>query len=114
MAWRLLDSGMAWQKFQAICEAHGGLREPPAANIMEPITSLSAGHVSHIDNRRLSRLAKLLGAPITPAAGLDMHVELGDRIQQGQPLFTLHANAPGELTYAKEYLESHPILTVSE
>ncbi len=113
MAWRLLDSGMAWQKFQAICEAQGGLREPPAANITEPITSLSAGHVSHIDNRRLSRLAKLLGAPTTPAAGLDMHVELGDRIEQGQPLFTLHANAPGELTYAKEYLESHPILTVS-
>lgn len=114
LAWRLLDSGAAWQKFQGICEAQGGLREPPVACITEPVSALSAGHISHIDNRRLSRLAKLLGAPTTPAAGLDMHVELGDRVQQGQPLFTLHANAPGELTYAKEYLESHPILIVSE
>ncbi len=114
LAWRLLDSGMAWQKFQGICAAQGGLHEPPVARIREPVSALSAGHISHIDNRRLSRLAKLLGAPTTPAAGLDMHVELGDRVQQGQPLFTLHANAPGELAYAKEYLKSHPFLSVPD
>lgn len=113
LAWRLLDSGMAWQKFQGICEAQGGLHEPPVARIKDPVIAASSGHISHIDNRRLSRLAKLLGAPTTPTAGLAMHVELGDSVQQGTPLFTLHAESTGELSYAKEYLKSHPFLTIS-
>jgi thymidine phosphorylase len=114
LAWRLLDSGMAWQKFQGICEAQGGMHEPPVAKIKDPVIAASAGHISHIDNRRLSRLAKLLGAPTTPTAGLTMHVELGDSVQQGMPLFTLHAESTGELSYAKEYLKSHPMLTISD
>lgn len=114
LAARFLDSGLAWQKFQSICEAQGGLREPAIASQREPVLADRAGHVSHIDNRRLSRLAKLLGAPATATAGLFMQVELGDRVVEGQPLFILHADAPGELAYAKEYLKTHPIFVVSD
>lgn len=103
---------MAWQKFQGICEAQGGMHEPGLATFREPVLAERGGHVAHIDNRRLSRLAKLLGAPTTPTAGLEMQVELGTHVQKGQPLFTLHAEAPGELAYAKEYLRTHPILEV--
>lgn len=112
LAHRILDSGMAWQKFQGICEAQGGMHEPGLATFREPVLAERSGHVAHIDNRRLSRLAKLLGAPTTPTAGLEMQVELGTHVQKGQPLFTLHAEAPGELAYAKEYLRTHPILEV--
>jgi thymidine phosphorylase len=113
-ACRLLESGAAWTKFQAICEAQGGLREPAVSGIRRPIVAEASGHVHAIDSRRLSRVAKLAGAPGAAAAGVEMHVKLGDRVQRGQALFTLHAEAPGELAYAIEYLAAHPLVTVGE
>jgi thymidine phosphorylase len=104
MARRTLDSGMAWTKFQAICAAQGGMRVPPVARFREQVVSRSAGHVAAFDNRRLSKLAKLAGAPQAPAAGIDLHVHLGDRVDAGQPLFTLHAETSGQLGYALEFL----------
>ena len=35
-------------------------------------------------------------------------MRLGDRVEQGQPLFTLHTETTGELAYALEYLQTHP------
>ena len=111
---RLLDSGAAWAKFQAICEAQGGLREPGVAPLREAVTAEHAGYVCDIDSRRLARVAKLAGAPGAPTAGLDLHVKLGDNVQRGMPLFTLHAEAPGELAYAKHYLATHRIITLAD
>ncbi len=113
-AWRLLDSGAAWDKFQAICEAQGGLRTPGVAALRSPIVAERSGYVAGIDSRRLARVAKLAGAPDAATAGLELHVGLGDRVERGQPLFTLHAQAPGELTYAKEYLGTHPVITLGD
>jgi thymidine phosphorylase len=73
------------------------------------------GRITAIDNRVLSRAAKLAGAPKAAAAGVDVHARLGDIVQPGQPLFTLHAQAPGELAYARQYVESRPpIFQISE
>ncbi len=67
--------------------------------------SITAGSRASPSSRaRPRRLAKLAGAPTAPAAGLDLHVRVGDRVIQGQPLFTVHAEAPGELAYALDYL----------
>jgi len=99
-----LMDGRAWRKFQAICEAQGGMRRPPTAPLCHAIEAGQRGTVVRIDNRRLSRLAKLAGAPRSIAAGIDMHVRLGDLVQRGQPLYTLQAEARGELEYALEYL----------
>jgi len=99
-----LNDGRAWRKFQAICEAQGGMREIPRSVVSHVVTARVPATISGFDNRRLSRLAKLAGAPASPAAGLDLHVRAGDRVAKGQPLFTLHAEAPGELDYALDYL----------
>jgi thymidine phosphorylase len=110
----LLESGAAWQKFQAICAAQGGLRQPGVAKLQQPIMAESAGYVSVMDNRRLARVAKLAGAPNAATAGLYLHVGLGDYVERGMPLFTLHAEASGELAYAQKYLSTHPVLTLSD
>jgi thymidine phosphorylase len=72
------------------------------------------GMVREIDSRRLARVAKLAGAPKAPAAGLELHVKLGDRVERGMPLFTVHAEALGELDYAFDYLEAHPLIDVGD
>lgn len=98
-----LADGRAWTKFQRICEAQGGMRTPPVAPVRKVWPAAHSGIVTHINNRKVSRLAKLAGAPDDKAAGVEMHVRLGDAILAGEPLLTVHAEAPGELDYALAY-----------
>ena len=110
-----LVDGRAWNKFQAICEAQGGMRTPPVAPLTCPLLAQSSGKISSIDNRKLSRLAKLAGAPRQKAAGIVMQVRLGERVTNGQPLLTVHAEAQGALDYALEYAAANPdILRIVE
>jgi thymidine phosphorylase len=104
---RVLDSGEAWSKFQKICEAQGGMRTPPRSLCRQPIASASAGRLTAIDNRKLAKVAKLAGAPDAKAAGVDVHVRLGESIEIGQPLYTIHAETPGELAYAFEFAQTN-------
>ena len=109
LAESLLDSGAAWRKFQAICAAQGGLREPPRARYQHPVLATRAGTLAYVNNRLIAKLAKLAGAPGAPAAGLDFHVRLGQRILPGMPLFTLHAESRGELNYALDFMHQYGI-----
>jgi thymidine phosphorylase len=104
----ILDSGRAWRKFQVICEAQGGMRSPPKAQHTHVVAAERAGRIVRIDNRRLARVAKLAGAPKAPAAGLEFHTPLETVVERGQPLFTVHAEAQGELAYALAYVSDHP------
>lgn len=104
----LLDSGAAWKKFHAICEAQGGFSEPPRSLQQHSINAERAGVVAHVNMRSLARAAKLAGAPADKAAGIEMHVRLGEEVERGQPLFTMHADTAGELHYALDFLNAHP------
>lgn len=108
MATQLLKEGKAWKKFQAICDAQGGLREPPTASFMHEIRAKKRGRVSYIDNRQLSRLAKLAGAPHDKSAGIMLHTPLNKRVEKDEPLFTIHAESKGELRYALSLLTQIP------
>lgn len=108
LAERTLADGRAWEKFQRICEAQGGLREPPRSTVSRPLVAPRAGRVVAMNNRTLARLAKLAGAPDAKAAGVDLHVRLGDEVAAGEPLMTVHAQAPGELAYALDYAAANP------
>jgi len=110
IATRLLDSGRAWQKFQAICEAQGGLREPCIACYTHVITSEDAGRVVMIDNRQLSRLAKLAGAPHDKAAGVMLYTRLDAMVEKGQPIIAIHAESKGALGYALSLLKQIPAI----
>jgi thymidine phosphorylase len=61
----------------------------------------------NINNRKISRLAKLAGAPDDAAAGVFLHAHLGDVIVAGAPLATIHAEAPGQLDYALDYARAN-------
>lgn len=110
-----LDSGRAWAKFQAICAAQGGMREPPRAGHVQPCVAQANGVVTAVDNRRIAMAAKLSGAPTAPAAGVAMEVKVGDRVERGQPLFRLLAQTRGELQYANAYAAAQDdIVSISE
>lgn len=104
LARSILEEGRAWRKFQAICEAQGGMRELPTASHVRTVVAARAGAVRSIDNRKLARVAKLAGAPRMAVAGLECHIRLGAHVIGGEPLFTVHAATAGELEYALAYV----------
>lgn len=108
LAAETLASGKAWAKFQRICDAQGGMRTPPIASHHQQVTVRNNGLVSRIDNRKLSRVAKLAGAPDAKAAGVELHLRLGAPASRGQPAYTVHAESSGELAYAMAYVEANP------
>lgn len=115
VAERALASGDAWRKFQAICDAQGGMRVPPDASFSRPVEVGKSGRVTRIDNRRLARVAKLAGAPDSKASGLELHVHLGTEVEAGQPMFTVCADTRGELHYALDYVSANDgIIEVAE
>jgi thymidine phosphorylase len=72
-----------------------------------PILAPRRGVISQIDNRLISRIAKLAGAPRAQAAGIELHVRVGHVVERGQPFMTVHAESPGELAYALAYHRRH-------
>ncbi len=110
-----LKSGRALRKFEAICEAQGGRRVIPEASHVTEVRALSSGKVQEIDNRRLALVAKLAGAPDAKAAGVELHVRMGEPVEAGDPLYSIHAQSAGELAYAAEFAARNmDILDVGE
>lgn len=108
IAKQLLESGQAWQKFQAICKAQGGMKTLTTAEYQHTITAPHRGRVTNIDNRGIARLAKLAGAPHDLTAGVMLHTPLATLVEKGEPLFTIHSESKGELEYAISLLTQIP------
>lgn len=111
----ILDSGKAFLKFEAICKAQGEIRNIPTAQFIHTIESLKSGIIRNIDNRHISRVAKLAGAPRSKSAGVELLTPLHSIIRKSQPLFSVHAETKGELHYALDYLkQGHEIFQIEE
>lgn len=115
-----LASGAAWERFKAMVAHQGGAVEAvedpgrmlPRARLVEPVTAPRAGHVAWIGARDVGLASVLLGAgrekkgdPIDHAVGIVVHKKVGDPVEAGEPLMTLHANDAGRLAAARERLE---------
>ena len=117
-----LDSGGAWERFKALVAAQGGdlayIEEPdrlPKARMIETVPAPQGGYLSQINARIIGETAVVLGAgrakkgdPIDHAVGIEVLRQVGDRVEAGQPLFTVHANDEGKLVEARRrLLEAH-------
>lgn len=113
IATHLLNNGKALAKFEAICRAQGGLREIKTAPVIHTIESKLSGTIINIDNRHISQLAKLAGAPKSKAAGVELLTPLHSIVKKSQPLFRIHAETRGELNYALDFLkQGHEVFQI--
>lgn len=103
----ILESGRAWQKFQHICAAQGGMKAIPVASHFRDILAEYPGKVVSIDNRYIARVAKLAGAPSDVAAGVLLKVNVGSMVEKNQVLYRIYAESKGELIYALSLLKQH-------
>jgi pyrimidine-nucleoside phosphorylase len=117
---RSLDDGSAWHKFvewlvaqgsdRAVLEAPGLL---PGASLTEDVPSPRAGFITEIDAYEVGLTAVMLGGgrekkgdPIDYAVGIVHHKKVGDWVEEGERLLTIHANDQGKLAEARGRLLS--------
>jgi thymidine phosphorylase len=108
LAQHKLSDSSALLKFEEICQAQGGFREPRVAPLQHKVVAAHGGTIVHMDNRKIANVAKLAGAPDIPTAGLRVEVRLGDEVVAGQELLMIHAETPGDADYALDYARSVP------
>ncbi len=101
-----LDKGSAFDKFKELVAAQGGdvgvIEEPerlPQASVIETVVASQAGYVERIHAQEVALTTMSLGAgratkgdPIDHSVGVVVHRKIGDRIERGDALFTIHAN----------------------
>jgi thymidine phosphorylase len=99
----ILASGAALAKMGRILAAQG---KPPASALPGPLTreivAPCDGTVGGFDCHRLARLARFAGAPLDKGAGIDLLKGVGARVEQGEPLYRIHACLPVDFRYAVE------------
>ncbi|MDR0572166.1 MAG: thymidine phosphorylase family protein [Rickettsiales bacterium] len=108
----ILDSGRAWERFKKICEAQGGLKKLEPAKLTHDILAKRGGIVREFDNKKLSNVAKLAGCPSHFGAGIFLYKHVSDWIKEGEKLYTIYSNSPGEMKVAAEFAEKYEIIKI--
>jgi thymidine phosphorylase len=115
IAREILESGRALEKMDRIIKAQGEKSNRPALGRLSfDVCASTSGTVTAIDNFFLARLARLAGAPISPGAGVDLFRKLGDRVEQGQPLYRLYAEFPSNHEFARDFVAKGSGYTIGE
>jgi pyrimidine-nucleoside phosphorylase len=118
MAESAIARGAALERFRTMVATQGGdvayVDDPsrlPEARLVEDVTASRAGTLSQVHARLIGEAAVRLGAgraqkgdKIDHAVGVLVHHKIGDRVEQGDALFTIHANDEGKLRDARDDL----------
>ena len=77
---------------------------PPCVGpLTHDVLAPADGKVAEIDCQRLSRIARLAGAPMDKGAGILLAKKTGDPVQQGEPLYRIHACEAYDFNFARKY-----------
>jgi pyrimidine-nucleoside phosphorylase len=125
----LLDGGEAAERFARLIERQGGdarvVEEPgrlPSAPVRRQLEAPDSGWFVRLAAREVGLAAVELGAgrtrvdqSVDPAVGFEIHKAVGERVEAGEPLVTVHAaseedagRALARLTSALELAEEAP------
>jgi len=114
---RALDDGTALERFRLMVEAQGGdpkvVDDPsgtlPAAPVVVPIEAVEVGTITAIATEDIGLASGMLGAGrirkadvIDPAVGIVVHCKIGDRLEAGQPIGSVHARSHDDARDAVE------------
>jgi pyrimidine-nucleoside phosphorylase len=115
-----LHNGQAWIRFRDLVLAQEGdvsfVDNPeklPTAQFIETVTANRSGYLRQVHARIVGETTVELGGgrakkgdPIDHAVGIIVHQKVGNLVENGQPLFTIHANDKNRLDEARSRLLS--------
>ena len=102
LAAKIISSGKALKKLREIVEAQGGTLDvdlSPGENSFD-VFAPAAGVVYGFDNQVLTSVARVAGAPKDKGAGVALWVRRGDRVKEGQKVFTIVSSSDARLDSA--------------
>ena len=116
MAEKSIADGSAFEKLRVLVQAQGGdvsyvddVSKFPQAKFIEEVKAPRNGSISQVNARGVGEAAVALGAgrakksdPVDHAVGFIIHTKVGDKVEKGDPLFTIHANDEEKLAEARE------------
>ncbi len=109
LAKEILESGKAYKKFIEIIKAQGA--KITNVEMLKPgkftidVVAEKTGRVKEINNKKISKVARVAGAPRDKEAGIYLHKHVGDSVKKGEKLFTIYAQSNQKLKYAEEVYE---------
>jgi pyrimidine-nucleoside phosphorylase len=124
LAETMITTGHALEKFRQGIRLQGGdervIDEPerlPAARLHFQVVSLVAGFITGTNCEQFGIALAVLGGgrekkedKIDHGVGLEFHKRIGDRVEKGEPLATIHYNSDAKLAEAKKLIaESYHI-----
>jgi len=129
LAEQSLADGSALAKFRQLVGAQGGdvsyVDDPaklPRAALVEVVNAPRSGSLSQVQARAVGEASVALGAgraqkgdPVDHAVGFVIHHKVGDRVEKGEPLFTVHASDQKRLdaaiatVLAAHVIVDHPV-----
>lgn len=116
MAERSIADGSALEKLRVLVQAQAGdvsyVDDPSKfqdTEHVQVVESPRSGYLAQIHARSVGEAAVTLGAgrakksdPIDHAVGFVIHCKVGDQVEKGRPLFTIHANDESKLAEARD------------
>ena len=116
MSGEAVDNGSAYEKLRTLVKAQGGdvsyVDHPeklPRAKWIEVVEAPRSGWLAEVQARTVGEAAVTLGAgraekgdPIDHAVGFVIHHKVGDKVEEGEPLFTIHTNDEKLLSEARQ------------
>ena len=106
----ILNSGLAYDKMKEIIKAQqGSIFNPEKIKIGKfkyEVKAVKSGTVNKIDNRAISRIARVAGAPLNKGAGIYLHKHIKNKVKKGHKLFTIYSESRQKLDFAKEILKT--------
>ena len=98
----ILESGRALHKMQSIIRMQGPSGDiARLGKLQHQVVAHQTGRIDAIDNLQLAQIAHLAGAPLDKQAGIDLHKKIGDLVEEGAPLYTIHAEFNADFNFAK-------------
>ncbi len=118
MAQKALEDGRGWDRFIALVAAQQGdinyVRNPdllPKASIIHTIPSPESGFIKQINARVIGEGAVMLGAGRTKkgdvidhGVGVELYHKVGDQVEKGNALFTIHANHENQVKSVQDFI----------
>ncbi len=114
-----LKSGKGFEYFRRMVAAHGGdvsqiddVSRLPQARLRHDLKAVSSGYIAAIQADKVGWATLALGAgratkeeTIDHAVGIEAPVKVGDHVEEGDRVMTLHANDEGKLAAALALLD---------
>ncbi len=106
MAAEILKSGKAYQKLQEMIDLQGRKKvNLVPGKFSFDVKAYKNGTVDYINNKLISRYARMAGAPINAAAGIFVRKFIDAKVKKGDILFTIYAENKTRLETTIETLE---------